>query len=135
MSRQLSLFEMGMVFLLGDGNYGDGIYGAALYGVGGNASLRMGPGYAGEQWQPSTVAISTPSQNIPQFFLYHTMISQETLVGSSVCGNSDQVAYAGGPLTTGRDVIGVWIGGDPGAQATMTITGTKIVPGKDPNAG
>src|SRR6516165_2629296 len=130
MSREVTLFEVGMVNLVGSGNYGEGNYGAGDYGSGGgNTFLRLGPGYAGVQWSPGTIIVSTPSQNIPQFFLYKDIISQETLLGSTINGNSDQVAYGGPPLYTGHTLIGMWIGGDAGVQATMTITGTKRIPG------
>ena len=131
MSRELALYEVAYTILNGDGVYGDGIYGAGSYGSVGVALARAGPGPAGVQWIPTYIVISTPSQSIPQFFLYANYIDQSTLIAATINGNAYQVPYAGPNLYTGQSLIGRWLGGDAGVQATMTITGTKKVPGQD----
>jgi hypothetical protein len=122
---------------LGGGPYGSGIYGKGLYGKGAVAGgvCQTGPSAAREIWSPSLIVISTPSNTLSTFFLYRNTISQPNLVASSINGNSDQVPFAGTPLYPGELLIGEWVGGDFGVQATMTVTGTKNVPGNGNGAG
>lgn len=127
MAKTLPLYVVALGSLLGGQIYGAGIYGAGSYGMG-ITIAQAGPQAAKEIWLPETILISTPSQAIPQFFLYRNTPMQANLIGASINGNADQVPFVGNPLSPGELLIGEWLGGDAGAQAIMTVAGTKRVP-------
>lgn len=129
---QIPLYAMGIATIQG-GAYGYGIYGYGEYGYGTGtpgASIQLGPAPARVYWMPDVIICTTLSvKNLSTFYLYRNGTSQAQLIGTSLNGNSDQVPFVGNPLTSGEFLVGQWIGGDNGVQATMTITGTKEVPG------
>lgn len=130
-TMQLPLYEISNAIIQG-GAYGYGIYGYGEYGYGSGspgASIIMGPKLARVWWLPDTILCSTPSQALSMFYLYRNGTSQAQLIGTSLNGNADQVPFTGTPLTSGEFLVGQWVGGDNGAQATMTVTGSKQVPG------
>lgn len=133
MSMTLDLYEIGSVILGGNSAYGYGTYGYGLYGGNVGGQIRLGPLIPRVLWTPGSIIISTPSNNLPQFFLYRNGTAQANLIGASINGNSDQVPFVGTPLSAGEFLVGQWVGGDPGVQATMVVTGSKRVPGTDPN--
>lgn len=111
--------------------YGAGLYGYGLYGYGistpGNVTgmIQIGPLVPHTWWTVSSVVIATASvNNLSTFYLYRNAISTGSIVGTSLNGNADTVAPATPPLTAGESLIGVWIGGDNGAQASMVLLGT-----------
>ena len=115
--------------------YGSGAYGYGAYGTGqplqAGGFVILGPQPAKVLWQPETIYCSTPSNTLSQFFLYRNGLAQAQQIAATLNGNADQVPYIGNPLSTGEFLVGQWVGGDSGAQATMTITGTQKVPGYD----
>jgi hypothetical protein len=130
-TAQITLYALGTTTLGGAG-YGEGTYGYGAYGYGtgaGGGFITMGPQLARVWWLPEVIYCSTPSQSLSQFYLYRNGTAQANLIGWTLSGNGDQVPFIGGPLTSGEFLVGQWIGGDNGVQATMTITGQQQVPG------
>ena len=98
-----------------------------LNGSGGGQVI-LGPAIPGVTWYPSGGACLTSSDtSTPVFYVYLNSVGQASYVGGSQTGNNDSCAI-NQTLYTGMTLIGVWVGGDAGATATFTITGTQDVP-------
>jgi hypothetical protein len=110
--------------------YGYGLYGYGLYGYGsslpGNVTgqCQIGPQVPHTWWTVTSVVIATASVNLSTFYLYRNSVLAANLVGTSLNGNADSVAPGTTPLTAGEILIGVWLGGDNGVQASMVLLGT-----------
>jgi hypothetical protein len=105
----------------------------------GNGIASCGPSGVGNVWQPSQIAISTssdvstPAANLylgpltPDYALATLLTTQQvTLLGGSITGNNDSIALLSSILVPfGQALIVQWLGGDSGATAIMTVTGTQ----------
>lgn len=94
---------------------------AAGYGV-----VRLGPGRAGLTWHVTSVAVRIVSATaVPEVHLY---------LGEPSPGNELTNSYNGANNSSDLDVIlasgqyltAEWIGGDPGARATLSIYGERV---------
>jgi hypothetical protein len=114
MSRQLSLSTSASCILDGDGN----------------GTAAAGPGLPGVSWQPSNIAVSA-STNISeaQCYLYLGILPiPASLQAATATGSTGDSTGFSATVWPGQQLIAVWSGGDPGATATMAITGTQTVP-------
>ncbi len=96
----------------------------------GNGTARIGPNAHGVVWKPTVVGVRTSTAVLsPQCRVYAGDSATDpnfidgTFVGQQ--GSSDGIA--GQVLFLGQYVFAVWVGGDVGAQATLTVTGTKDI--------
>jgi hypothetical protein len=94
---------------------------AAGYGL-----ARLGPGRAGLTWHVSSAAVRiVGATSVPEVHLY---------LGEPSPGNELTNSYSGANNSTDLDVIlasgqyltAEWIGGDPGARATLSIYGERV---------
>lgn len=97
----------------------------------GNGTAKTGPLSARETWQPSNVHVSvSTATNEAVCNIYVGDAAQQrnfrdaTFTGSS--GDSSDRVNAD-TVTVGAYVWAVWTGGDPGAMATLSVTGSKMV--------
>lgn len=99
----------------------------------GNGTAKVGPLTARETWNPSIAHVSANIGKVTneaacQVYVGDTVnpnnFRDGTLSGSS--GDSTGRINAD-IIETGHYVYAVWTGGDPGVQATLTVTGTKNV--------
>jgi hypothetical protein len=112
MTRQLQLNAAAAVVLDGDGD----------------GQVQAGPPLPGVTWSPLTGATSTTSTaSTPLFSLYLGEPSPLNFLGGTYDGNNDSTDLAV-TLQHGQYLTGVWAGGDPGAVATLSLTGTRAVP-------
>lgn len=94
----------------------------------GNGTASTGPLSFGEQWTDATASVRVATNTdeaicsiyagagaTPGYFV------SSTTWGSTGDSTSVPVVKVGG------NVFAVWTGGDPGAQATLTVTGTRTV--------
>lgn len=93
----------------------------------GNGTVSTGPQVPGESWPPPYTVSVKASTNTAEALCSVTVAGQflaTTTWGSTGDSNSD------GALTLypGTEVQAVWTGGDPGATASLTVTGTRQVP-------
>jgi len=95
----------------------------------GDGTAYTGPLSPGEVWTGLTVSVSVATNvNEAQCLVYSGAaatpgyFSDGTLFGST--GNSTQNCA---DVKVGGNIWAVWTGGDPGAKATVVITGTKQV--------
>jgi hypothetical protein len=98
----------------------------------GDGSVSLGPVSVGEVWYPSTVACSVAtniSEALGYLYIGVTM-SAGVLVGSTVTastGDSDNLD--GMPVYVGSFIWFQWLGGDVAELATLSVFGTRQVPG------
>jgi hypothetical protein len=95
----------------------------------GDGTASTGPVSPGEVWSGLTVGVSVATNTHEAQCLVYAgaaptpgYFGDGTLFGST--GNSTQNV---GTVRVGGNVFAVWTGGDPGARATMVITGTRQV--------
>lgn len=103
----------------------------------GVGQAQIGPTLPGEIWQvggpaaPLTAAVSASSNtNEATAKIYAGGgVSGATFVDGTTWGSTgDSTSKFANPVYAGQQVFAVWTGGDPGAIATLVITGTRQVP-------
>jgi len=97
----------------------------------GNGSVQLGPQIAGTSWQPAAagVLVSPVSTSVvSQFKLYLGAAQPQNFIGGSYTGDSNSAGLAV-TLYPGQVLTGAWTGGNPGATATLTLSGTQAIPG------
>jgi hypothetical protein len=96
----------------------------------GNGTASAGPTRVREHWQIQGVAVSVNTNvNEASCSIYiGTSVNQSTFVGNTVTGSTgDTCGCAGLDIQPGQQVFAVWVGGDDGSVATMTIFGTYSI--------
>lgn len=96
----------------------------------GNGTAKLGPLSARETWRPTNVHVSvTTNVNEATCTVYvGDSPSASTFRDSSYSGSSgDMLDSLVDVIAAGWYVYAVWTGGDPGAQATAVVTGTRDV--------
>jgi len=81
----------------------------------------------GSTWEVDTVQISTDSAQtygVSQFILYLNSVTPGGIRDSTYVGDG-ATSETKITMRAGDRLIGVWTGGDPGANATLTVRGTK----------
>jgi len=91
----------------------------------GNGTVRIGPSRISETWTVTNLSVATSTNNkVSRAYVYLGTESPGGLLGGTENGSRDQM----GPdqvLYTGQFLTVVWRGGDAGATATVTVTGTR----------
>jgi hypothetical protein len=96
----------------------------------GAGTARVGPTAHGVVWKPSRVAIKTSSATLSpvcQLFVGNAATSENFIDGTFTGQQNATDAVVGQELRLGMYVWAVWTGGDAGAQATVTVTGSKDI--------
>jgi hypothetical protein len=99
----------------------------------GAGTARVGPGAHGVTWKPTVASIKmgggTPS-GAPTCFLYAgTSATDDNFVDSTYDVQNDSTdRVSGQELRLGSYVFAVWSGANPGATATLALSGTKDIP-------
>lgn len=102
-----------------------------LSGAGGG-TVTVGPALPGVSWEPSTVAVLVQPASttvVSSFLLYNGPAQPGNFIGGTYTGDNNSTDVAVPPMFAGAVLTGVWTGGNPGALATMTVTGTQNIPG------
>jgi hypothetical protein len=97
----------------------------------GNGTVQLGPQIAGVSWQPTAagVLVAPASTSVVSLFkLYLGQAQPQNFIGGSYSGDSNSAGLAV-TLYPGQVITGVWTGGNPGATATLTLSGTQTIPG------
>lgn len=96
----------------------------------GNGAAGVGPLSARETWFPTTAHVSVSSDvaeavcNIFQGDAPDQRCFRDATASGSFGDSTDRVT---GPLKNPERVWAVWEGGDPGAVASLTVSGTKTI--------
>lgn len=100
---------------------------AVLDGAG-NGRCSLGPNGGGLVWQLTAAAIKTStSAKVPSCDIYMgRTATPENLIDTTTIGNSNSTSrVAAYPLQSDERIFAVWTGGDPGAEAFLSIFGTE----------
>jgi hypothetical protein len=100
-------------------------FGSVVLDGSGNGIVTLGP-RIGQRWNVLTAAVSIPNAvKIPQANIYiGGSASPGNLVDGTFTGNLDSTSKtANYQIPQQESIIAQWIGGDPGATATLSITG------------
>lgn len=99
----------------------------------GNGQVQVGPISAREIWYPSNAHVSANSGSVTneaQCLIYvGTSVGTNTFRDGTLSGSSGDSTDAinADEIRVGEYIFAVWIGGDPGATATLNVTGDKEV--------
>jgi hypothetical protein len=97
----------------------------------GGGTARIGPAAHGVVWNPSVASLKVSTAvKSPTCLVYAgSSATADNFVDGTYTGSQNSTSnVAGQVLYLGQYVFAVWTGGDPGAQATMTLSGTKDIP-------
>lgn len=98
---------------------------------GGNGTASTGPAVPGTVWNPAVVSVKASSNaKEAQCSIYAGggVSAAEFQDGTTWGSTGDSTSNVPGPVYPGQVITAVWTGGDPGATATVSITGTRGVP-------
>ena len=95
----------------------------------GNGTAEIGPLSSGEIWENLTVAVKVATNaNEATCSVYAgAAATPGYFAGATTWGSTGDSTTNLGTVRVGGSVFAVWEGGDPGAKATMTVTGTRQV--------
>lgn len=102
----------------------------------GNGTAQIGPSHTREVWRPTLVSVNaneaagTITDEASCKVYCGSVIASFSYVDGTLSGSTGDstASVAGQALYPGQYVSAVWAGGDPGAQVSMNITGTRTVP-------
>ena len=95
----------------------------------GNGTASIGPLSPGEVWSGLTVAVSVATNTAEATCRIYAGAGATPgyFADGTTWGSTGDSTNNLGTVRVGGQVSAVWSGGDPGAKATMTITGTRTV--------
>ena len=96
----------------------------------GGGQVQLGPVVAGVSWQVTAEGVlvqPASSTVVSQFKLYLGGPQPGNFLGGTYTGDNNSASIAA-TLHPGQVLTGVWSGGNPGATATMALTGTQDIP-------
>lgn len=92
----------------------------------GAASAQTGPTLTNEVW---TVAVASVSASTNTNEATCKIFACGSFVDGTTWGSTgDSTSNFSAPVYGGQFVLAVWTGGDPGAVATLVVSGTRQVP-------
>jgi hypothetical protein len=97
----------------------------------GNGTARVGPAAHGVVWRPTVASlkVSTSVQSPTCLIYAGSSATPDNFVDGTYTGSQNSTSNIDGQvLYLGQYVFAVWTGGDPGAQATIALSGTKDIP-------
>jgi len=98
----------------------------------GNGQVQLGPQLAGTSWTPENggVVVTPVSLTVVSSVkLYNGAPQDQNFIGGSYTGDNNAFSVSVPDMFPGAVLTAVWKGGNPGARATLTITGTQNIPG------
>lgn len=95
----------------------------------GNGTASAGPQSPGEQWTGllASVRVATNTAEAICSTYAGAAATPGYFVGATTWGSTGDSTSNMPTVQVGGNVFAVWTGGDPGARATLTVTGTKRV--------
>lgn len=99
-----------------------------VFDVNGNGVSFVQPGSAREIWNIGYISVNSSSLGlVPVVKFYRGSIVEPNFITGTFSGTLDVDSMPNTQLRQGERMWAQWIGGDPGATGTFTITGTKMV--------
>lgn len=105
-------------------------YSATITAGGGTGTAQLGPSFPRESWRVSVASVSVATGTLEaQCKISQGAYAGQTFIDGTTWGSTgDSTSNFSAPVYVGSQVFAVWTGGDPGALATLTLTGTREVP-------
>lgn len=104
---------------------------SVVLGAAGGGIVRVGPLSARETWTPSAVAVSVSSHTAEaacKLYVGDQPVQSNFVDGTYSGSSGDSTdSLAAQRVKAGEYVWAVWTGGDPGATATMTVSGSREI--------
>lgn len=97
----------------------------------GAGTARIGPNAPGVVWKPTVVGVRTSTSvasPVCQVYAGSSATADNFVDGTYTGQQNSTDGISGQVLRIGQYVWAVWTGGDAGAQAVLTVTGTKDIP-------
>lgn len=96
----------------------------------GNGSVRIGPQYADQIWHISNIATLVSSSALEATFNVYQGRSAGSgnFKGGSLTASNDSSDFSNVVIYHGDTIFAQWVGGDPGATATIVISGEMETP-------
>lgn len=108
----------------------DGVANVVLDGSG-KGTAKAGPLSARETWQPEVASVSASTNAAEaqcRIYSGDAPIPANYVDGTLSGSTGDSTGHvAGNQLRKGSYIWAVWTGGDPGAVATLKVTGSKLL--------
>lgn len=105
-------------------------FASVILNASGNGTASIGPNAHGVTWKLTAVSVRvSTATKTPTCLVYCGRDTTDAnFVDGTYTGNQNSTANVNGQaLALGDKVFAVWSGGDVGAQATVTVTGTKEI--------
>lgn len=95
----------------------------------GNGTASIGPTGVGESWTVTNVSVSVATNTSEAVCRTYAgaAASQRYFIGGTTWGSTGDNNVLSAVVKGGSQVFAVWEGGDSGAKATVTVTGTRQV--------
>lgn len=106
-------------------------YASVVLDAAGNGRVAIGPRVVREQWKPSQATVSVSTQVLEarcSIYLGVSSVPGQKLGESRTGSSGDTYGFGSLVLQPGQHLMAVWVGGDPGAIATIAVFGEKDRP-------
>ncbi len=106
------------------------VYSETLNAGGGSGIAQLGPSFPRESWDVAVASVGAATNAAEAVCkVSQGAFAGQTFIGATTWGSTgDSTGNFSAPVYLGSYVFAVWTGGDPGAVATLTVTGTRRVP-------
>jgi hypothetical protein len=97
----------------------------------GNGTAELGPSSPGEVWAPGNASVSVTtsvSEATARIYAGNGLSPGSFVDGTTWGSTGDSTTNFATSLYPGQQIFAQWTGGDPGATATVVVTGTRSVP-------
>lgn len=97
----------------------------------GNGTAQTGPNGTNEVWAPQTASVSVSSNTHEatcKIYAGNYLGLGSFIDGTTWGSTGDSTSNFSGQVYAGQYVFAQWTGGNPGATATLAVTGTRRVP-------
>lgn len=96
----------------------------------GAGTASIGPQFPREVWDVAVASVSVATNTSEAICkVSQGAIAGQTFVDGTTWGSTgDSTSNFSAPVYLGSQVFAVWTGGDAGAVATLTVTGTRRIP-------
>jgi len=108
--------------------------GSVTLDVNGNGTVRIGPDEPAARWKPDVASVSVNTNVLEasaQIYAGAAPVQQYFVDSTFTASSGDSTANIAGKVIARTQLPYVWAvfsGGDPGSQATLSVSGTKDIP-------
>jgi len=107
------------------------VYSATIDTIPGNGTAQAGPSFPRESWDVAVASVSASSnakEAVCKIYAGPQAAQAWFADGTTWGSTGDSTSNFSAPVYLGSSVFAVWTGGDPGATATLVVTGTRRIP-------